>query len=63
MKDSPITVGSGPVGIAVSRGAASVTNNLEGSLSRIDIDTLPVTARTLVEDGGANGVAARDGDV
>jgi peptide/nickel transport system substrate-binding protein len=63
VKDSPITVGSGPAGIAVSNGAAWVANNLEGSLSRIDIETLRVTVRTLSADGGAYGVAARGGDV
>ena len=63
VKDSPITVGTGPVGIAVAAGAAWVANNLEGSLSRIDVEDLSVTARTLDEDGGAYGVAARGGDV
>ena len=63
VQDSPITVGSGPVGIAVGDGAAWVANNLEGSLSRIDVEDLSVTARTLAEDGGAYGVAAHGGDV
>ena len=47
VQDSPITVGSGPIGIAVSNGAAWVANNLEGSLSRIDVDDLRVNARSL----------------
>ena len=57
-------MGSGPVGIAVGDGAAWVANNLEGSLSRIDVDgPRASTARTLDKDGGAYGVAARGGDV
>ena len=44
MPDSADHVGSGPVGIAVTDGAAWVTNNLEGSLSRIDAETLTVDA-------------------
>ena len=62
-KDSPITVGSGPVGIAIAGGAAWVANNVDGSLSRIDAEDLTEDSRTLDKDGGAYGVAARDGNV
>ncbi len=63
MADSAINVGKGPAGIAVSDDAAWVANSLDGSLSRIDVEDLSVTSRTLVKGGGAYGVAAGDGNV
>ena len=63
VQDSPITVGSGPVGIAVSNGR-SVGGEQPG---RVPVPHrhrhLSVTTRTLAKDGGAYGVAARGGDV
>ena len=49
---------TGRSGSPSADGAAWVANNLDGSLSRIDVDDLTVTSRTLVKGGGAYGVAA-----
>ena len=49
---------AGPTGIAFGDGAVWVANNVDGSLSRIDVVNNNVTSRTVDAAGGAYGVAA-----
>jgi len=60
---APIPVGGGPLRVAAGEGAVWVTSSRDGTLSRIDPETLEVTGEPLRVGKGISGVATGEGSV
>jgi DNA-binding beta-propeller fold protein YncE len=58
-----IPVGAGPLRVATGEGSVWVTSSRDGTLSRIDPETMEVVGSQLRLGGGISGVAAGEGSV